>query len=84
MIADIHASSVIVEGELDGDIHSDGLVSLAKDSTVNGNIYCARICMQDGARFNGSIDMSIPKKLKVAEEPKVIEADLAATKNLSA
>lgn len=34
VIADIHAYSVIVEGDLKGDIHSDGLVSLADGASV--------------------------------------------------
>lgn len=82
--ADIHASSVIIEGELDGDIHSDGLVSLAKGSTVNGNINCARIVMEDGATFNGKIDMCVTKKFKVADEPEEIEAELPEPENLTA
>jgi len=64
--ADIHASSVLVEGQLDGDIHSDGLVSLAKGSTVNGDIYCARLVLQDGARFNGKVAMEKQSPLKIA------------------
>jgi len=47
--ADIHASSVLIEGELNGDIHSDGLVSMADGAMVNGNVYCTRIHMEDGA-----------------------------------
>ena len=71
--ADIHASAVLVEGELNGDIHCDGLVSLAKGATVNGNIYCARVIMEDGARYTGKIDMGIPAQLKTAGEPKKVE-----------
>jgi cytoskeletal protein CcmA (bactofilin family) len=82
--ADIHASSVIVEGELNGDIHSDGLVSLAKGSSVNGNVYCARLVMQDGAQFNGKIEMATPSSLKVAPKPKQVEGKMAEAKNLTA
>ena len=86
--ADIHASSVLVEGELNGDIHSDGLVSLAKGSTVIGNVYCARIVMEEGARFNGKIEMAIPTSLKVAPEPEEVEEEFeeafADTENLTA
>ena len=67
--ADIHASSVLVEGQLDGDIHSDGLVSLAKGATVNGNIFCARLVLQDGARFNGKVAMEKQSPLKIAPKP---------------
>ncbi len=66
--ADIHASSVIVEGELIGDIHSEGVVSLANGANVKGNIYCGRIVMEDGARFKGKIDMGQPPKVEVPKE----------------
>ena len=70
--ADIHASSVLVEGQLDGDIHSDGLVSLAKGATVNGNVYCARLVLQDGARFNGKVVMEKQSPLKIAPKPETL------------
>lgn len=82
--ADIHASSVIVEGELHGDIHSDGLVSLAKGGKVNGNIYCARLVMQDGAQFNGNIDMTVQPALKVAPEPQEANEEFTTAGNLTA
>ncbi len=71
--ADIHATSVLVEGVLKGDITSDGLVSLAKGSTVTGNIYCTRLVMEDGARFNGKIEMAMPAVVKEAPKPKAAE-----------
>ncbi len=66
--ADIHASSVIVLGQLIGDIHSEGMVSLAKGADVRGNISCARIVMEDGARFKGKIDMGEPPKVAVVSK----------------
>jgi cytoskeletal protein CcmA (bactofilin family) len=72
--ADIHASSVIVEGQLLGDIHSEGVVSLAKGADVMGNIYCGRIVMEDGARFKGKIDMGERKKVEVPKKPVKIES----------
>ena len=71
--ADIHATSVIVEGVLNGDIHSDGMVSLANGATVIGNVYCARLVMEDGARFNGKIEMTEPSALKIAPGPEQVE-----------
>ena len=78
--ADIHASSVIVEGELNGDIHGDGLVSLARDSTVNGNVFCSRLVMEDGAKFNGKIEMSSPVPLEVAPKPMEVKTELHVKK----
>ena len=65
--ADIHAASVIVLGNLVGDIHSDGTVSLAKGCDVEGNIHCARVILEDGARFKGEIDMG--ERAKIAAAP---------------
>ncbi len=68
--ADIDATSVIIEGQLVGDIRSDGIVTLAKGADVEGNIFCARIVMEDGARFRGKIDMGEPPKVSVVpKEP---------------
>lgn len=65
--ADIHASSVLVEGTLNGNIHSDGLVSLAKTAVVEGDIFCARLVFEDGASFTGRVDMAKPNPLKIAD-----------------
>jgi cytoskeletal protein CcmA (bactofilin family) len=72
--ADIHASSVIIEGQLVGDIHSEGVVSLANGADVKGNIFCARIVMEDGARFAGKIDMGEPPKAVALKKPVQVEA----------
>lgn len=72
--ADIHASSVIIEGHLIGDIHSEGVVSLANGADVKGNIFCARIIMEDGARFAGRIDMGEPPKVVAPKKPAAVEA----------
>ncbi len=83
--ADIHASSVIVEGKLDGDIHSEGMVSLAKGADVKGNIYCSRIVMEDGARFKGRIDMGEAPKAEAPIKPKEpVRADAVKTEKIPA
>ena len=66
--ADIDASSVIVKGRVVGDIHGDEMVSLAGGADVTGNIFCRRVVIEDGARFNGKIDMK--ERPKVALVPK--------------
>jgi cytoskeletal protein CcmA (bactofilin family) len=78
--ADIHASSVIVLGQLVGDIHCNGMVSLAKGADVTGNIYCGRIVMEDGARFNGKIDMGETAKVSIVPKEPVKVAPVGAKK----
>lgn len=82
--ADIHASSVLVEGQLNGDIHSDGLVSLAEGATVIGDVYCTRVVMEEGAQFNGKIEMTIPTPLKIAPEPEEVKEEFEEAENLTA
>jgi cytoskeletal protein CcmA (bactofilin family) len=65
--ADINARTVEVYGKVDGDIHGEDIVKLAKSADVKGNIRCARIVMEDGAQFSGSIDMG--QKTKAAAKP---------------
>ena len=55
--ADIQANSVVISGQLIGNIYSTGKVSLDSYSRVTGNIVCAGIVIADGARFTGRIDM---------------------------
>ena len=60
--ADINARTIEIYGRVEGDIHGEDVVKLAKSADVQGNIYCARIIMEEGSRFSGSIDMSQKKK----------------------
>ena len=53
----IHANSVTIQGQVTGDIHVDEYIVLAEGSEVTGNVYCPRITMEGGARFNGTIQM---------------------------
>jgi cytoskeletal protein CcmA (bactofilin family) len=85
--ADIHASSVNVEGQLIGDIHSEGVVSLANGAEVTGNIYCGRIVMEDGARFKGRIDMGEKPKAstpKGAAQKEPVKIESVNTEKVSA
>jgi len=59
----IHANSVTIEGRVDGDIHGDEFVLMAEGSEVNGNIFCPRVKMDDGAQFNGTIQMGQERNL---------------------
>jgi cytoskeletal protein CcmA (bactofilin family) len=79
--ADINARTVEIYGRVEGDIHGEDVVKLAKSADVKGNIYCARIVMDDGAQFSGSIEMSQknkapskPTSVPIAESAKQIES----------
>ena len=53
----IHANSITIHGQVEGDIHGDVMVVLTDGCEVNGKIFCPRIIMEDGAKFDGTIQM---------------------------
>ena len=53
----IHANSITIHGRVDGDIHGDVMVVLTDGCEVSGKIFCPRIVMEDGAKFDGTIQM---------------------------
>ncbi len=55
--ANVTAKLVRVEGEVNGDITGLEKVIVARTGNVRGNINAPRVCLEDGARFKGSIDM---------------------------
>jgi len=58
----IHASSVRIEGQVDGDIHGDDFVELIKGARVTGNIFSPCVSIDKGAHFNGKITMVPPER----------------------
>lgn len=55
--ATIHARTIIVEGQVEGDLHGDEQILVRRTGDVNGNITAPRVGLEDGAKFKGSIDM---------------------------
>ena len=56
--AEVGAKTVLIQGEVTGNIHARERIELADTGRVNGDIEAPRIVMADGARFKGSVDMS--------------------------
>lgn len=55
--ADIKGRTVIINGEVTGDVTGGEKVIIAKTGHVRGNIIAPRMTLEDGAVFKGSIDM---------------------------
>jgi cytoskeletal protein CcmA (bactofilin family) len=55
--AEVKAKSVVVVGEVVGNITADDRVEVAATGSMNGDIAAPRVVLADGARFKGSIDM---------------------------
>ncbi len=56
--ANITGRSVIVEGEVIGDLRGQEHVALRSTARVEGNIVAPKVALDEGAVFRGSIDMA--------------------------
>jgi len=57
LTACVRARVVKIEGKVTGDITASEKVIVAKTGDVTGNIQAARVNLEDGAKFKGSIEM---------------------------
>jgi cytoskeletal protein CcmA (bactofilin family) len=55
--ADVYAHSIFVDGHMDGNLYAAEQVVIRKSARVKGSITSPRVSLEDGAQFNGSIDM---------------------------
>ena len=55
--AEVHAKTVVVLGQVNGNITADDKVEIDATGSVQGDIRAPRVSIADGARFKGSIDM---------------------------
>src|SRR5271166_4346805 len=55
--ANIEARNVIVHGQLNGNIRASERVDLRKSASLTGDISTARVSIEDGAYFKGTIDI---------------------------
>jgi cytoskeletal protein CcmA (bactofilin family) len=78
--ANVEARNVILHGRVDGDIHASERVELRKSASLSGDITTARISIEDGAFFKGTIDIQKPEPTpKTEPRPTVTAAVPAAT-----
>lgn len=54
----VRAEFIDVEGSVNGDLTGTKTVAVRDSAKVEGNIYCPSVTLSEGAKFNGSIDMS--------------------------
>src|SRR5438128_4635548 len=55
--ADIIAREVVVYGTVKGNLRAQDRIEIKKDGSVNGDLTTARIMIEDGAYFKGSIEI---------------------------
>jgi cytoskeletal protein CcmA (bactofilin family) len=67
--ASIKAREVIILGQVQGNVETSDKVDLRKDAKLVGDITTARISIEDGAIFKGSIDIRKPEPKPAAGTP---------------
>jgi cytoskeletal protein CcmA (bactofilin family) len=55
---DSRASTIVVDGTVDGDLYALESISLRATARVQGNLLAPRISIAEGATFNGKVDMA--------------------------
>ena len=75
--ADIYAETVTVEGAVEGSLFGGEQVIIRKSGHVRGNITSPRVTLEDGAKFQGSIDMETKSEVR-AVQPSPIASSVAA------
>jgi len=62
--ANIKAREVVVLGNIQGNVDASDKLEIRKDAKLVGDIKTARIIIEDGAYFKGSIDIVKPEPAK--------------------
>jgi len=70
VVATIKAREIVVLGTVQGNIETREKIEIRKDAKVVGDIRTARIVIEDGAYFKGSIDIVRAEAPKPAAVPK--------------
>lgn len=52
---DVRVPNIVLNGQVSGDVHASGKITLAPKARVNGNVYYKVIEMASGARVNGQL-----------------------------
>ncbi|MBX7098597.1 MAG: bactofilin BacN [Myxococcaceae bacterium] len=57
--ADIRADELTINGEASGNIDASARVAINNTARVEGDVKAPRVVIEDGAVFNGSIEMEV-------------------------
>src|SRR3954470_20364873 len=82
--ATIKAREVVALGSIQGNVEAAERIDIRKDAKLVGDIRTARIVIEDGAYFKGSIDIVKPEPAKVSMPRPPQPPPQAATANVPA
>lgn len=66
--ADLDVESIQVHGHVRGDISASRSITIEKGAQVQGNVKAPRVIINDGAHFDGAVEMDVdlPESLRKA------------------
>lgn len=67
--ATIKGREVVVLGTIQGNVEAADRIEIRKDARLVGDVRTARIIIEDGAYFKGSIDIVKPEPVKTIPKP---------------
>jgi cytoskeletal protein CcmA (bactofilin family) len=77
--AAVYAKSVIVLGEVIGDVNASEKVDIRDNGSVEGDLISPRVAIAEGAHFRGTIDMQRGQKSEPKHEAKAEPKPAPAT-----
>ncbi len=78
--ADVFAKDIVIEGKVTGNVKAGDRIDIRKTGSLNGDLSAARIVIEDGAVFRGSVDIVKPEPpapKAVASTPPVAKPPVA-------
>jgi cytoskeletal protein CcmA (bactofilin family) len=82
--AGVKAREVVVLGTIHGNVEASDKIDIRKDAKLVGDIKTARIVIEDGAYFKGSIDIARPEAVRTPAAPAQPKAQTASSSSTTA
>ena len=60
LLAKVNATKIFIEGRVEGDLSATVSVTIRESGEVTGNIIAPKVAIDEGATFNGNIEMRAP------------------------
>jgi cytoskeletal protein CcmA (bactofilin family) len=62
LLANVNATKIFIEGRVEGDLSATVSVTIRESGNVTGNIVAPKVALNEGATFNGNIEMRAPNE----------------------
>ncbi len=60
ILGNVNATKIFIDGYVKGNLHASVSVTVRKSGKVEGNLVAPSVAVEEGATFNGSVEMRSP------------------------